>query len=104
MHYIVNMEMSRVNTKNGYYIYYDKGARAMSHNLSASWGWLIKKLGTQFVTGIIAVVPIGATIGILYWIFVAIDNVLQPLIKAIWGHTSPNSTASWLLCKVIRTV
>ena len=59
----------------------------MKYNLRAFWGWLGRRLGAQFGTGIIAVVPIGATILILYWIFVAIDNVLQPLIKVIWGHT-----------------
>ncbi|MFC1943589.1 DUF502 domain-containing protein [Chloroflexota bacterium] len=59
----------------------------MKYSLRASWGWLSKKLRTQFGIGIIAVVPIGATIWILYWIFITLDYVLQPLIKVIWGHT-----------------
>ena len=40
----------------------------------------------QFLTGILVVVPIGATILILYWIFTRIDDILQPVIKTIWGH------------------
>ena len=59
----------------------------MKYSLRAFWGWLSKRLGAQFGIGIITVVPIGATIWILYWIFVAINNVLQPLIKVVWGHT-----------------
>ena len=59
----------------------------MKYNPRAFWGWLSKKLRAQFGIGIVAVVPIGATIWILYWIFIAIDNALQPLIKVIWGHT-----------------
>ncbi len=58
----------------------------MKYSLRAFWGWLGKKLGTQFGIGIITVVPIGATILILVWIFFAIDNILQPVIKSIWGH------------------
>ena len=50
------------------------------------WNWLGKELRGHFLTGIVTVVPIGATILILIWIFTAIDNVLQPVIREIWGH------------------
>ena len=63
----------------------------MKHSLRVSLGWLVKKLGTQFVEGIITVVPIGAAILILYWIFNAIDNILQPAISYVWGHTIPGA-------------
>lgn len=63
----------------------------MKHGLRASFGWLVRKLGVQFVEGIIAVVPIGAAILILFWIFNAIDNILQPTIRYIWGHTIPGA-------------
>jgi len=46
-----------------------------------------KKLRRQFITGIIASIPLGATILILIWIFNTVDNLLQPVITAIWGHT-----------------
>jgi len=48
-----------------------------------------KKLRAQFVTGILVVVPIGVTIWIFVWIFVRLDNILQPVIRSIWGHTIP---------------
>jgi uncharacterized membrane protein len=51
-----------------------------------SWG---KKIRGQFVTGLLVIVPIGASILILIWIFSTIDNILQPIIRLIWGHTIP---------------
>jgi uncharacterized membrane protein len=54
-----------------------------------SWGWLGGKLRAQFLTGILVVVPIGATILILIWIFDAIDGILQPVIEAIFDRVVP---------------
>lgn len=48
--------------------------------------WLRRKLVKQFITGIIAVVPIGVTIWILIWFFNVIDGLLQPIISLVWGH------------------
>jgi len=45
-----------------------------------------KKLRRQFIAGIFASIPLGATILILVWIFNTVDNLLQPIITAIWGH------------------
>jgi len=56
-------------------------------NLKVLRNWLGRKLIKQFITGIITVVPIGATILILIWIFNAIDSILQPVITAICGHS-----------------
>ncbi|MFC1864200.1 DUF502 domain-containing protein [Chloroflexota bacterium] len=61
----------------------------MNHSQRASWAWLVKKLRAQFLAGILVLVPIGVTILILVWIFSSIDNILQPLIKPIAGHTIP---------------
>lgn len=61
----------------------------MKHKDRVSWGWLGKKLRGQFLTGILVVVPIAATILILVWIFTSIDNILQPVISTIWGRTIP---------------
>lgn len=61
----------------------------MEDKQKVSWGWLGKKLRKQFLTGILLVVPIGATTLILVWIFVTIDNILQPAISSIWGRTVP---------------
>ena len=61
----------------------------MKHTRRVSLGWLGKKLRAQFGTGILVVVPIGVTILILVWIFVTLDNILQPIIRSIWGRTFP---------------
>ncbi len=61
----------------------------MKHTRRVCLGWLGKKLRTQFAAGILVVVPIGVTILILYWIFVRLDNILQPIIRSIWGRTFP---------------
>ena len=50
------------------------------------WGWLGRKLREHFMTGIIATVPIGAIILLFIWLFSTIDNILQPLIRSVWGH------------------
>jgi len=41
------------------------------------------------VAGVLAVVPIGVTILILIWVFSTIDNILQPIIRSIWGYWIP---------------
>jgi uncharacterized membrane protein len=48
-----------------------------------------RKLRRQFIAGVLASIPLGATILILIWIFNTVDNLLQPVITAIWGHTIP---------------
>ena len=50
------------------------------------WG---KKLRGQFMTGLLVIIPVGATVLILIWIFISIDNILQPVIRAIWGQNIP---------------
>jgi uncharacterized membrane protein len=51
--------------------------------------WLSRQLGAKFGIGIITIVPFAATIWILYEIFIRIDDILQPVITAIWGHHIP---------------
>jgi uncharacterized membrane protein len=51
-----------------------------------SWG---KKVRGQFMAGILVVVPVGASILILVWVFTSIDNILQPAINTIFGHNIP---------------
>lgn len=55
----------------------------------ASRGGVVRKLRRYFITGILVSIPLGATIIILVWIFNTVDNLLQPLITDIWGHTIP---------------
>jgi len=44
-----------------------------------------KKIRAQFMTGLLVIVPLGASILILIWIFSSIDNILQPIVRSIWG-------------------
>jgi uncharacterized membrane protein len=50
------------------------------------WG---SKLRAYFTAGILVVVPVGASILILVWVFNSIDHILQPVIRAIVGHNIP---------------
>jgi len=59
----------------------------MKHAKGTFWDWLRKKIVAHFLTGILIVVPVGATILVLVWIFVSVDNILQPVISSIWGRT-----------------
>ncbi|MFC2016256.1 DUF502 domain-containing protein [Chloroflexota bacterium] len=54
-----------------------------------SWNWLGRKLRGYFVTGVLVLIPIGATIGILVWIFNQIDSILLPYIEPILGRPVP---------------
>jgi len=61
----------------------------MKHIGKPSKGQLGRKLRADFLTGILVVVPIGATVLILLWIFNAIDDVLQPIIRSVAGRSIP---------------
>jgi uncharacterized membrane protein len=54
-----------------------------------STGGFAKRLRDQFMAGILVVVPVGASILILIWVFTTIDNILQPIVRAIVGHNLP---------------
>ena len=61
----------------------------MKHKLGVYLGWLGRKLRGHILAGILVVVPIAVTVLIMIWIFSGIDNVLQPVIKQVWGRTVP---------------
>ena len=61
----------------------------MKQTHRASWGWLGRQLRRQFLTGILAVVPLSVTIVVLIWFFTTVDNYLQPVIKPILGRSVP---------------
>ena len=61
----------------------------MKHEYRLSWSGLGRQLRRQFITGILAVVPISVTIAVLVWIFNTVDNYLQPVIKPILGRSVP---------------
>jgi len=61
----------------------------MEHIKKTSRKQVGKKLRAQFITGILIVVPVGAAILILRWLFFAIDNILQPVAESLLGYTIP---------------
>ena len=61
----------------------------MEHIKRTSRKHISKKLRAQFSAGILVVVPIGAAILILRWLFLTIDNILQPVAKSLLGYTIP---------------
>lgn len=48
-----------------------------------------RKIGAQFLEGLLVVVPIVIAIWVLVWVFSLIDGILQPPIKAIFGRELP---------------
>lgn len=58
----------------------------MNENKTSIWIWIVRRVRTHFFTGIVTTIPIGVTVWLLVWFFVTIDNILQPVIKTIFGH------------------
>jgi uncharacterized membrane protein len=52
-------------------------------------GRVAKKLRSQFLAGLLVIVPVGATILILVWFFNTIDHILAPAVRAIFHHDVP---------------
>jgi len=48
-----------------------------------------KKLRNQFGAGLLVMVPLGATVLILVWLFNSIDHILQPVINYFLGRHIP---------------
>jgi uncharacterized membrane protein len=48
-----------------------------------------KTLRNQFIAGLLVMIPLGATVLILVWLFNSIDNILQPVIMAIFNRNLP---------------
>ena len=46
-------------------------------------------LRDYFFTGLLVFIPIFLTIWLLYWVFETIDNILNPRIEDIFGHSYP---------------
>ena len=53
------------------------------------WGWLLRKIRTTFIAGLIVMVPIGLTVWILIWIFNGIEGLLAPLVQLVFGRHIP---------------
>ena len=52
----------------------------------AFWASVGKRVRDHLVAGILVVVPIGATVLILKWLFESVDSILQPIIRTFMGR------------------
>jgi len=48
--------------------------------------WLVRSLRDNFLAGMLVVIPATLAILVLVWLFVNIDNILQPLIEDVAGR------------------
>jgi uncharacterized membrane protein len=63
----------------------DKKNKTSSH-------WFGRNLRNNFLSGFLIVIPLAVTIFILVWLFITLDDVLQPLITAIGTRIDPDFT------------
>lgn len=61
----------------------------MKNRADALWKRFLKKLRAIIIAGLVVTVPIGLTIWILVWLFERVDDLLQPVIRYIFGHNMP---------------
>jgi uncharacterized membrane protein len=54
--------------------------------------WLIRNLRNNFLAGFLVVIPLAVAIYVIVWLFVKIDDILQPLITDIITYFSPGYT------------
>lgn len=50
------------------------------------WRRFLRKFRAILIAGLVVTVPIGLTTWIFVWLFTEIDKLVQPVIKAIFGH------------------
>ena len=58
----------------------------MGRILKPLWGGVGRRLRRDFLAGIVVIVPLGATILIIKWLFDVIDGILEPVVKAAFGQ------------------
>jgi len=61
----------------------------MTHNKKTLPNRLGRTLRRQFLAGVLVIVPIAAAVLILRWLFLTIDNILQPAARSLLGYTVP---------------
>lgn len=50
---------------------------------------IVRKLRRNFIAGLLVLVPVVAAIWLLAWTFIAVDNLLQPLIRYVFDRPLP---------------
>jgi uncharacterized membrane protein len=61
----------------------------MTPSRKISLSGINRKLRTQFLAGVLVVVPVIVAIYILRWLFLTIDGILQPAAQSLLGYTIP---------------
>jgi len=58
----------------------------------SAWAWFLGRLRTRFLSGLLVVVPIAASVLILVWMFDSVDNIFQPIIRGVirWITGNPD--------------
>ena len=59
----------------------------MSSNVTEStWRRIMRSVRKHFIAGVFITVPLAASFWVLSWVFVNVDEVLQPVIQLIFGR------------------
>ena len=64
----------------------------MSSKNESRGHWLIRNLRNNFLAGFLVVIPLAVAIYVIIWLFVKIDDILQPLITDIIIYFNPQYT------------
>ncbi len=51
--------------------------------------WILRRLRKNFLAGLLLVIPLAIAVWILWWVFSSVDNLIQPVINAIFGREIP---------------
>lgn len=51
----------------------------------STWRKIMRTVRKHFIAGIFITVPLAASVWVLIWVFVNVDNVLQPVVQLIFG-------------------
>ncbi len=52
----------------------------------ATWAHVAKRVRAHFLAGLLVVIPLMATLLILKWLFEWVDDILQPVIRGVFGR------------------
>ncbi|MDD3994589.1 MAG: DUF502 domain-containing protein, partial [Dehalococcoidales bacterium] len=52
--------------------------------------WLLRNLRNNFLAGFLVVIPLAVAIYVIIWLFIKVDDILQPVITDIITYFNPN--------------
>jgi uncharacterized membrane protein len=62
----------------------------MEKNKETRSHWLVRNLRNNFLSGLLVVIPLALTIFVLVWLFITLDNILQPVVTFIGVRIDPD--------------